>query len=351
MIISICVIAALVVAIFIFTNQPQFGKLPTGERLERIKKSPNYRNGEFQNLNPTPVMAENINYFKAIKAFMFKRSKRSEPDSVLPSKKIDLKSLNPDSNVVVWFGHSSYFMQLDGKNFLVDPVLSGSISPFRITNKSFKGSDIYSVDDLPDIDYLIITHDHWDHLDYETVTKLKPRIHKIIAALGIGSHLEYWGFDKTKIIELDWYDESKLDSGFVITATPARHFSGRLFKRNQTLWSSFVLKTPTKNIFISGDGGYDTHFKTIGDKFGPFDLAFLECGQYNEYWKYIHCMPEKTVQAAIDLQTKIFIPIHWSKFVLALHDWDEPIIRVTKAAKEKNVKMISPVIGESVNVN
>src|SRR5690606_27560265 len=152
----------------------------------------------------------------------------------------DLINLPKDQNALVWFGHSSYFIQIDGKRILVDPVFSGNASPLPGTMKSFKGSDIYTVDDIPQIDYLFITHDHWDHLDYETILALKPKLNKIVCGLGVGSHLRYWGFGN-EIFETDWFDKTQLDDGFNIITTPARHFSGRTFKRNQSLWVSFVL--------------------------------------------------------------------------------------------------------------
>lgn len=169
--------------------------------------------------------------------------------------------------------------------------------------------------------------------------------------MGTGAHLEHWGFDLERIIELDWNEQADLGFGFMVTATPARHFSGRGFNRNQFLWNSFVLQTSSKNIFIGGDSGYDTHFVKIGKEHGPFDLALLECGQYNNAWRYIHMMPEQTVQAAIDLKAKILMPVHWGKFALSLHAWDEPIERVTKEAHRLNVKIIHPMIGEEVNLN
>ena len=282
---------------------------------------------------------------------IFKISKRKKAVGSLPSKKTNLLTLDPAKDVLVWFGHSSYFMQIDGKTMLVDPVFSGHASPFSFMVKSFEGSDIYTSEDFPEIDYLFITHDHWDHLDSKTVLKLKPKVGKIITSLGTGAHLEHWGFAPDQIIEKDWNESAVLDSGFVITATPGRHFSGRGFKRNQAMWASFVLQTSSKKIFIGGDSGYDTHFVEIGIEHGPFDLALLECGQYNHSWKYIHMMPEETVQAAIDLKAKTFIPVHWGKFALALHAWDEPIERVTKEAHRLNIPIFHPMIGEEVNLN
>jgi len=335
----------------VIINQTKFGNLPSGDRLERIKKSPNYKNGSFQNLNYTPVMPENVSVFKVIKDGMFNRDKRNTPKNSLPSLKTDLKSLDPEKDILVWFGHSSYFMQIDGKKMLVDPVFSGNASPFSFAVKSFKGSDVYTPDDFPFIDYLFITHDHWDHLDYKTVMKLKSKVGEIFTGLGTGAHFERWGSDPKSITELDWNERSTPDSGFIVTFTPGRHFSGRGFKRNQSMFGAFVLETPNKKIFIGGDSGYDTHFAKIGAEHGPFDLALLECGQYNEYWKYIHMMPEQTVQAALDLKAKTMMPVHWAKFALALHAWDESIERVTKEAQRLDVPIIHPMIGELVDLN
>jgi len=344
------VFVLLVIAVYIFMQQPKFGKAPAGMRLKKIRSSPNYRDEKFQNQSPTPDLTDGANYYSILRDFIFNRSKRSKPTVPLPSKKTDLHTLNPERNLLVWFGHSSYFLQVDGKKILVDPVLSGSASPLKFTTRSFPGTDVYTTDDIPDIDYLFLSHDHWDHLDHETALKLKPKIGKIITGLGTGAHLERWGFDEKMIIEKDWNEEVLLDEGFVVNTVSARHFSGRGFKRQQAIWLSFVLRTPTQKIFIGGDSGYDSHFAAIGNEFGPFDLAILECGQYNNSWKHIHMMPEELVRAAQDLKAEKILPVHWAKFTLALHSWDEPIIRVTEEAKRRNVPVIHPMIGEEVDL-
>jgi L-ascorbate metabolism protein UlaG (beta-lactamase superfamily) len=326
-------------------SQSRFGKQPTGERLARIERSPNYRDGAFQNLLPTPMMNEDASYPGVLRDFLFNRSSRQTPAAPLPSQKIDLSALDPKENVFVWFGHSSFFMQIDGKTILVDPVLCGNASPVSFTNKSYPGSDAYAPADMPAIDLLLLTHDHWDHLDYETLTQLRPRIKHIVTGLGVGSHLEEWGFDRGIIDEKDWNETVDLNGGFRVDVATARHFSGRGFTRNKTLWVSFVLRTPTKNIFISGDGGYGPHFAEIGSKFGPFDLAVIECGQYNEAWKYIHMNPEETVRAARDVRAKAFVPVHWGKFTLAFHAWDESISRVTEESRRLGVRVLHPMIG------
>ena len=233
---------------------------------------------------------------------------------------------------------------------MVDTVFSGSISPIASLAKAFKGTDIYSVNDLPEIDYLFISHDHWDHLDFETIVNLKSKVKKVICGLGVGAHFEHWGFDANKIIEKDWNQQIDLSDGFTVFTTTARHFSGRGFKRNQSLWLSFVLKTPTQQIFIGGDSGYDTHFSEIGKKYGVFDLVILENGQYDKSWKYIHMMPNEVLQAAKDLNAKCLFPVHSSKFILANHPWDEPLEKITTLNEVQKVKLITPMIGEKVDL-
>lgn len=347
----VIIVALLVGGLVIFMMQAQFGKMPSGERLKRIEQSPNYKDNSFANQSLTPDLAEGVTYYTVMKEFFFNKSKRNTPKDTLPSQKHDLLHLGQEEDVLVWFGHSSYFMQVDGKTVLVDPVFSRHASPVNFTTKAFAGADVYNVEDFPEIDYLFITHDHWDHLDYNTVLKLKPKVKKIITGLGTGEHFELWGFDKNKIEERDWNEQIDLGNGFVVNTTPARHFSGRTFTRNKAMWMSFVLTTPNKKIYIGGDSGYDKHYKEIGEKFGPFDLALLECGQYNEYWKYIHMMPEQVVQAGKELGAKRVVPVHWAKFSLGLHDWDEPIKRVTAEAEKQNLSLVTPMIGEKVNLN
>nr|WP_315035129.1 MBL fold metallo-hydrolase [uncultured Chryseobacterium sp.] len=328
---------------------PLFGKRPSGERLERIKRSPQFREGKFQNINHTPQVTQSLPV--ALYEYLFKKSKDSRPKEVVPSKDIHWKQLSNDWPALVWLGHSSYFLKMDGKNILVDPVLSGSASPIPGSGKAFKGSDVITVEELPDIDYLFISHDHYDHMDYETLTQLKDKVKKIIVGLGIGAHLEHWGYRPDQIIEKDWWETIDLGEGFAVTVTPARHFSGRSIWSANTLWASYVLETPSKKLYLGGDSGYDTHFKEIGDQFGPFDLAILENGQYDLSWKYIHMMPEEVVQAAKDLRSKALFPVHSSKFVLANHSWYEPLERISKKALQQDQPIITPLIGEVVNLN
>ncbi|MCC6371049.1 MAG: MBL fold metallo-hydrolase [Bacteroidia bacterium] len=321
-----------------------YGKLPSGQRLKHIQVATNFKNGSFQNINKTPAMAEDASFFKTMREFLNK-PKNVKPQKPLPFIKTDLKKLNAPQPTLVWFGHSSYLLKIDGKTILVDPVLSGNAAPVSCMVRAFKGADEYKAEHMPAIDVLLLTHDHYDHLDYKTILKLKSKTKKVICSLGVGSHLEHWGFDKKHIHELNWWESHEYD-GLNFTATPGRHFSGRGIKRGQTLWASYVLKTATHNLFLGGDSGYDSHFKEIGDKFGPFDLAILEAGQYNKAWPHIHMMPEQTVQASVDLKAKVLLPVHWAKFSLAMHAWNESIERVIKKADELKVKVATPMMGE-----
>ena len=273
---------------------------------------------------------------------------RLTPIDQIPSQKLDLLNIPIEQNILVWFGHSSYYIQLDGKRFLIDPVFSGNASPIPNTVLAFKGTERYKVEDLPEIDYLIISHDHYDHVDYETLIKLRDKTKKVICGLGVGADFEAWGYPLAKILEKDWNETLDFGAGFFVHTTPARHFSGRGFTRNNTLWMSYVLQTPSLKIYIGGDSGYDTHYAAIGKKFGEIDLAILENGQYDEKWKYIHLLPQETLQAAKDLRAKRLFPVHSSKFVLANHPWDEPLSKLTEFNKAAKMPLVTPVIGELV---
>ncbi|MBK9544149.1 MAG: MBL fold metallo-hydrolase [Bacteroidetes bacterium] len=321
-----------------------FGKNPTGSRLQRIEQSPNYRNGQFQNVEQTSVMAD-VSFVKILKEY-FSKPSSVQPQGELPTTKVNLMTLDDAKPVIVWLGHSSYYFSFKGFRMLVDPVLSGNASPFSGIGKAFKGSDVYSVEDFPQLDVLLITHDHYDHLDYKTVLKLMPGVKRIITALGVGSHLEYWGIESKKITELDWWEIVNINSEIKLSASPSRHFSGRLFKRAKTLWASFVLEIYDQKIYLGGDSGYGKHFKMIGEKYSGFDLAILDSGQYGKGWPLIHMIPEETVQAGKDLNASVVLPVHWSKFVLSVHPWNEPIKRFVRAAEQAEFKTVTPMIGQ-----
>lgn len=346
----LAIIVLLALSVILFINQPSFGRTPRGARLERVHQSPNYRNGAFQNQHETVMMTSDKGRLARIWEFLFRKIDGLRPEEPLHVIKTDLHQIAPDAEVLVWFGHSSYLIQTSGKRILVDPVFCMA-SPVSFVNKPFAGTDVYKPEDMPDvIDYLVISHDHWDHLDYQTIKKLKNRIKTVICPLGVGEHFEYWGFDKEQIVELDWNEDANLESGFMIHCLPARHFSGRGLNANQSLWASFLLETPLRRIYIGGDSGYDTHFAEIGERFPNIDLAILENGQYNEEWKYIHLMPQYMVQAAKDLKAKRILTVHHSKYALAKHRWDEPLKNEEDMRKKDSLDVMTPVIGEVVKL-
>lgn len=312
-----------------------------------VSNSDNYKNGSFQNLSATPVMSADASFFRLMKGFL-QRPKNVVPPHPLPSVKTNLKSLHNTNPVIIWFGHSSYLIHCNGINILVDPLFSGSASPVPGFVKAFAGADAYAAADMPAIDAMIITHNHYDHLNRKTITQLQSVTRAFYTSLGVGKDLLNSSNTDKRITELDWGESVTIAGNMQLTATPARHFSGRGIKRGGSLWSSFVLKTPGHTIFIGGDSGYDAHFKTIGAQYGPFDLVILECGQYNTLWPLIHMMPEETVQAAIDLKAKMLLPVHWSKFILAYHPWNEPVTRVVKSAHAHMLNITTPMIGEPV---
>lgn len=352
MIYLLIIIGIIVAVTFVVMSQQVFGAEPKGKRLERMLKSEHYKNKQFQNQSFTPQFAEGYSAPKVMYDFFFKKKDPFlKPHHNVPAIHTDLKNLPKDEDVFIWMGHSSYYIQIDGVSFLIDPVLSNYGSPFKFFNKAFAGSDLFKPEDIPNIDYLIITHDHYDHLDYPTVKAIHPKVGKVIMPLGVGAHFERWGYSENQLLEEEWGASLELKNNIKITYTPARHFSGRKLHKNNTLWTSYVLETPTKKLFLGGDSGYDTHFKMIGEKYGPFDFAIMENGQYNAAWRYIHALPEDVIQASLDIRAKNIIPVHSAKFALALHPWNEPLQKVTTLGKEKNLHILTPKIGEVLDLN
>lgn len=348
----IATLAVLTAVFFIVINMRAFGGVPKGERLKRIRQSKLYNKRQFQNISHTPSITEGYRMSKVTYDFFLgKKDPLLKPLKDIPSLHTNLKNIDKSKDVLIWLGHSSYYLQTDGVSFLVDPVLSLYGSPFKYFNKAFKGSDIFKPQDIPNIDYLVITHDHFDHLDYPTVQSIRDRTGMAIVPLGVGAHLERWGYAEDKLIEEEWGTEINLKNDVKIVFTPARHFSGRRIRQNDTLWSSYVLITPARKIFLGGDSGYDSHFKTIGAQYGPFDYAVLENGQYGEAWRYIHTLPEDVIQAAIDLKAERILPVHAAKFALALHPWNEPLQKITALGKEQKLNILTPMIGEAVHLN
>ena len=334
----------------VFT-QPRFGRLPQGERLDRIQGSSNYRDGQFQNLIQTPKFSKDVGWVSLIWSGIFDKKERLVPDSPLPVIKTDLKTLNPEADAVVWLGHSSWFIQASGRRILVDPVFSDFAAPFSLLNRAFAGTSVYRAEDMPEIDCLLISHDHWDHLDYPTVTALRSTVKQVICPLGVGAYFQEWGYPEAKIREGDWGDSITLGKDMTVHVLPARHYSGRLFKENQTLWAGFVIQTPDLRIFFSGDSGYGPHFADIGNTFHGFDLVLLDCGQYDPRWAYIHMTPQEAARAAIDLKSRALIPVHVGRFAIANHAWDEPFEHLAEASRDKSYRLLTPRIGEPVTLD
>ncbi|MFN8415462.1 MAG: MBL fold metallo-hydrolase [Cytophagaceae bacterium] len=347
MMIFLIVIVTLITLGFAYTFHPRFGASPKGERLKRMQAAPNYKDGAFLNQHHTPDFGEGHNLWTVSKEFFFGKYPNKKPVKAIPHVVTDIKNLDPNQDVLIWFGHSSYYFQLNGTKFLVDPVFSNNASPVAGTTSAFDGANTYTAADFGDIDYLIISHDHYDHLDYSTFLELRNKVKTVICGLGVGAHLEHWGYPGIQIQEMYWQDSLTLKNDVKITALPARHFSGRTFKRNTTLWCSYMVQTDDYKMYVGGDSGYDTHFAEIGNQFGPIDFALLENGQYNEMWHYIHMLPQETVQAALDVKAKRVFPVHNSKFALAMHPWNEPMDSVGTLATDK-LNLVTPKIGEPV---
>ena len=338
LLIILAVVAVVAVTAILVLRHPAFGRRMSAERKARIEASPNYRDGMFQNEEPTPQFSRSP--IAMLWDFITNPPKDRTPKEPLPAVKTDLKNLPTDRDWLVWFGHSSYLFCLNGKRYLVDPLLKMEF-PASVMMKPFAGTDIYTPDDMPDIDVLIITHEHWDHLDYATLRDLRPKVAHVICPLGVGEYLEYWKYDKSIISELDWNE--KVNG---ITCLPTRHFSNRLIGgRNQTLWAAFLVEDGGRKVYIGGDGGYDGRFQRVREQFGQVDLALLENGQYNNDWPLIHSTPEGLEHAILDLQAKAVVTVHHDKFALAKHPWFEPDSIARSIAERNAVNLLDQPIG------
>lgn len=349
LVLSLIIIFLVILAVMgpIIVHLPRFGKAPSGERKQRISRSPNFRRGHFCNLDDVELRLSWRKMRRVLRKHVFKKKKIAlKPEQPLNMAKHDLKSLPADRDFYVWFGHSSYLLSLHGTSVLVDPTFC-TAAPFSFVNKPFSGTDAYLPEDMPDhIDYLMITHDHYDHLDYKTILRLKDRVDRVVCPLGVGSHLERWGVDPAHIVEMDWDDVFDAGTSWRIVCLPSQHFSGRAMRRNNTLWASFLLQTPYGNIFAGCDGGYGPHFKQIGKRFPNIDLAILENGQYNELWAPIHTLPPFLGEEAVDLGAKQIITVHHSKYALALHPWDEPLQNEIYAREQYGLNLITVGLGD-----
>lgn len=348
----LAIAGALVAALGLYVSlHPKFGAMPGSARMAKIQASPNQVAGEFRYALPTEVLAPGQSTLGVMWDSFSSRSDRLRPVSPIPSVKTDLRVIPASQDVLVWLGHSSFYLQVGGVRILIDPVLGNHAAPASVFNRAFEGTYPYTPEDIPDIDLLLITHDHWDHLDYDTLRALQPRIARVITGLGVGEHLERWGFKPDSIAEGDWMDTFTVRPDLNVHLLPARHYSGRLLTRNRTLWASFAIQTSAHKLFFSGDTGYGPHFSEIGSLFKGFDLAVLDTGQYDKNWPDIHMTPADAVQATQDLGSTALMPAHAGKFAMANHAWDEPFREISRMSDGRAYRLLTPVVGEPIRLN
>jgi L-ascorbate metabolism protein UlaG (beta-lactamase superfamily) len=343
------ILGALIIAIALFIIvHPTFGGSPSKEEKKGYSHFENYSGGKFRNQIPTYMDMSLSSIFSMMKDSI-KVNKDRSPKTKIPISAIDWGQVNSNQDSLIWFGHSTFFLQLDGRKILLDPMFGPSPSPVSfVGSKRYSKDLLYIIEELPFIDAVLVTHDHYDHLDHPSILRLKEKVGHFFVPYGVAAHLKRWGIAADQISEFNWWDEIEWQ-GLKIASVPAQHFSGRgITNRDTTLWTGWVVIGKNNRLYTSGDGGYGPHFKQIGKKYGPFDLTLIEGGQYDKRWSSIHMMPEESVQAHLDVEGKNMMLIHWGAFTLAYHGWTEPVIRVLSAVKESDVQLITPKIGELV---
>jgi L-ascorbate metabolism protein UlaG (beta-lactamase superfamily) len=347
--IVLSIIAVVVIFVLVhFKFSPRIGSDPTGERLQRLQASPHYADGKFKN----PIETNMDIPLRAMGSVIWENltgGAKRRPAGPLPTVAFDgslWQSLPDSSYSIAWFGHSTVLVKMNGLTILCDPVFSERASSFSfIGPKRFDHSHLHELAQLPPIDAVLLSHDHYDHLDYESVLGLKDKVPLWITPLGVGAHLEHWGVPHDRIRELDLWESTSLGE-LSFDLVPTRHFSGRgLTNRFSTLWGGWVIRGSEHQLLFGGDSGYTPTFAQIGERFGRFDLVMLECGAYNELWSDIHMMPEEVATAAKDLNADALMPIHWGKFDLALHHWKEPIQRLSNQMTGQDIRLFTPRIG------
>jgi L-ascorbate metabolism protein UlaG (beta-lactamase superfamily) len=331
----------------------KYGAKATEADITKYRKSKNWVDGKFHNIEYTPMKMS----LSKIPGILFKqifKTKNRSPKTKIPVLPFDKNKFFERSDVTrfIWYGHSAILLRINNKTVFIDPMLGSSASPIKLFPvKRFSENTLFIIDELPTIDLVLLSHDHYDHLDFKSILKLKDKTKHFYVALGVARHLESWGIDKNKITEFDWWD-SKTFEDIGITFTPSRHFSGRkISDRFKSLWGGWAINSGKEKIYFSGDSGYAELFKEVGKKLGPFDIGFMECGQYNENWHNIHMFPEESVQSAIDAKVNVSVPVHWGAFSLSLHSWTEPAERFSNYAEKFGHKTIFPAIGKVFTVS
>ncbi len=346
--IAYTIVTLFLTAILFYNLAPQFGSNPSEIQKQRYKSFLNFEDNSFKNTEPTPIMTGKVSTWD-----FFKRDSNRQPAKDIIPKDFEyskFKNVGENQYSISWLGHSAFIINISGSIIMLDPMLGSHAAPIPIPSlKRYNSVIPINLDSLDTIDFVLISHDHYDHLDYSTIKKIKGKVNLFIVPLGVDSHLIRWGVSSEKIISLNWNQNYEAKS-IEFICLPARHYSGRgIINKNSTLWSSWAIKSTAVKIYFSGDSGYGKHIKKIGYDHGPFDITFIDCGQYNKAWKHAHMFPQEAVSAAIELNSKYFMPIHWGAFTLALHPWDEPIKQSIEFSDSVGLKCISPKIGSLIS--
>ena len=320
-------------------------------RLERTLASPRFVDGVFTNASGATLGLRPGSASGVFSEFLFSKNRRF-PAAPLPSTcPLEGWSRQLDSPLrATWLGHSTVLLELGGARVLTDPVWANRASPVGFAGpKRFQPIPV-ALDKLPPLDAVLVSHDHYDHLDRDAVVALARRGETIVTSLGVGAHLERWGIPSERLVELDWWESFALpNAGVRITATPSQHFSGRnIGDRNRTLWSSFVIESADARAFFSGDTGLTSEYLEVAARFGPFDLVMLEVGAFHPAWGHIHLGPDQALDALAMLKSRTLLPIHWGTFNLAIHAWDEPAERLVELAPSRDVTLVMPRLGAVV---
>ena len=337
-------IAAVGIAVAIGTCAP-LGSRATGARLERMRQSPEWAGSHFE--NPQPIVNDNWGAIATFTKSDPNATPRSAP-STTPVEPARFLVEPPSGLRVTWLGHSTLLLEIDGHRFLTDPMWSDRVGPTDFVGPKRWFPPLLAIRDLPPLDAVLISHDHYDHLDYATIVALEDRGVTFVAPLGVGAHLERWGVPPAKIVELDWWD-SRAFGDLQLWATPSRHASGRaLVDDGAKLWMGYAFLGARHRVYYSGDTGLFPGLRAIGERLGPFDLTMIEVGQYDRAWPDWHLGPEQAVEAHRRVRGAVMLPVHWGLFALASHGWTEPIERTLVAAREAGATVITPRPGQAV---
>lgn len=348
-------LALITISVLAFLQfDPVFGGQPDAQSLKKIHASPHFSNGRFHNFEPTSSegggtpIKNKPNIFKWLYSILQPKTGK-HPTASIPAVKFELAKLKNEH--FVWFGHSTVLMRLADQTILFDPVFTRA-SPIFIGGNPYPADYSVNAKDIPLLDAVVISHDHYDHLDEVAIRQLTSSTAQFYVPLGVKAHLQRWGVPNEKIKELDWFESAKFGA-LTFTLLPSRHYGGRRFDTKfTTLWGAWAVRSPHFSVYFSGDSGYGKHFAQAHERFGDFDVVFIENGSYNpDSWPDHHMTPEQSVQASLDLGARLTVPIHWGRFDMAYHPWKEPIERFTQAAALRELTIATPKIGEIFSIH